>query len=439
MKARFQSLWDALTPERQRQAVVIAALTFGVGLVVLMAHLAPEPKALSAQKQLARHLLTDADPRALGINAMAAELRAMQRRNLDLESRLESIEKMQQTVPEPLKTPENPKFDQWASELDTLKSKVESLERKPPPPAAEPAPVATQEALFFPEAGKPTAGSRAKDYRRLFETADSRGPGGTPRSLELKTLSNASAAGKPKGTGGDTDPGLFLPAGALISARLLNGLDAPTGRNARREPFPVLARIKQDAILPNRYRADLSECFLIASGYGDLSSERAYIRTESISCIRNDGGVIEVPVDAYAVGEDGKLGLRGTLVSKQGQVMANALMAGFARGISDAFGRTQVPVFMNGGSSQISSAIPYQSNMSPEAAEGGALKGAGSAMDRLAHYYMDLAESLFPVIEIDTTRAIDFVLQKGVRLKLDPEEKQRIAQASSITGRPSTP
>lgn len=439
MKAKFQSLWDSLNPERQRQAVMIAALTLGLGLVLLVAYLAPEPKALSERKNLARHLLTDADPRALGMNAMAAELRAMQRRNLELESRLESIEKIQQAAPEPAKNLENPKIDQWASELDALKSKVESLERKPPPPSAEPAPAASREALFFPEAGKPAGRAPATDYRRLFETPDSKGPGGTPRSLELKTLTNASAAGKPQGPGENTDPGLFLPAGALISARLLNGLDAPTGRNARREPFPVLARIKQEAILPNRYRADLSECFLIASGYGDLSSERAYIRTESISCIRNDGGVIEVPLDAYAVGEDGKLGLRGTLVSKQGQVMANALMAGFARGISDAFGRTQVPVFMNGGSSQISSAIPYQSNMSPEAAEGGALKGAGSAMDRLAHYYMDLAESLFPVIEIDTTRAIDFVLQKGVRLKLDPEEKQRIAQASSITGHPSTP
>ena len=50
--------------------------------------------------------------------------------------------------------------------------------------------------------------------------------------------------------------------------------------------------------------------------------------------------------------------------------------------------------------------------------EGGTLKGAGYAMDRLAHYYMDMAENLFPVIEVDAARAIEFVVQKGTQLKL---------------------
>ena len=49
----------------------------------------------------------------------------------------------------------------------------------------------------------------------------------------------------------------------------------------------------------------------------DLASERAYLRTEPITCIREDGGAIEVPLDAYAVGEDGKVGVRGRLVNNQ--------------------------------------------------------------------------------------------------------------------------
>jgi conjugal transfer pilus assembly protein TraB len=50
--------------------------------------------------------------------------------------------------------------------------------------------------------------------------------------------------------------------------------------------------------------------------------------------------------------------------------------------------------------------------------EGGTLKGAGYAMDRLAHYYMDMAENLFPIIEVDATRKIEFVVQKGTPLRL---------------------
>jgi conjugal transfer pilus assembly protein TraB len=85
---------------------------------------------------------------------------------------------------------------------------------------------------------------------------------------------------------------------------------APTARPARREPYPALVRLKHDALLPNRLRADVRECFLIAAGYGDLASERAYLRTEAITCIRDDGGTLEVPLDAYAVGEDGKVAIR---------------------------------------------------------------------------------------------------------------------------------
>ena len=72
-----------------------------------------------------------------------------------------------------------------------------------------------------------------------------------------------------------SDMELFIPAGSILSGNLLNGLDAPTGKGARREPFPVLARLKDEAILPNRFRADVRECFLVSAGYGDLSSERA--------------------------------------------------------------------------------------------------------------------------------------------------------------------
>jgi len=50
--------------------------------------------------------------------------------------------------------------------------------------------------------------------------------------------------------------------------------------------------------------------------------------------------------------------------------------------------------------------------------EGGALKGAGYAMERLSHFYMDMAEEIYPVIEVDATRQVNFIVQKGTALKL---------------------
>jgi len=210
---------------------------------------------------------------------------------------------------------------------------------------------------------------------------------------------------------------VLIPAGSLLRGVLLTGMDAPTGRAARRDPYPVLVRIKHDALLPNRFRADVRECFVIAAGYGDLSSERAYLRTESIACVREDGGVIEVRVDGYGVGEDGKLGVRGRLVSKQGQIIARAMQVSFLEGFSRMFQKTAVPVI----ATTVGETTPFQSALSADALQGGVVSGTGKALDRLANYFLDMAEDLFPVIEIDAGRAVELVVKRGAALRLRGE------------------
>ena len=212
---------------------------------------------------------------------------------------------------------------------------------------------------------------------------------------------------------------LRLPAGSLFSGQLITGLDVPTGQGARREPYPVLIRIKASAILPNRYRTNVRECFVLASGYGDLSSERAYLRSETLSCIFKHNSkeqVIERPLEGYIAGEDGKAGLRGRLVSKQGQVMAKAAMAGFLSGISEAFDIKPVPVFsvvpnQNG---QIQS--PFQSGLNgSEALQSSLIKGSNKALEKLADFYLKLADQMVPVIEISAERKVDLILTRGLK------------------------
>lgn len=197
----------------------------------------------------------------------------------------------------------------------------------------------------------------------------------------------------------------YLPTGSMITGVLLAGVDAPTGRSALKDPIPVLARVKHDAILPNRYRADVKECFALLESSGDLSSERAMMRLTNISCVRRDRSVIDVSIAGYAVGEDGRAGLRGRLVSKQGQVLAKAMFAGFAEGLSQAFGGSNTTSFGGMGT------VDY--GMVPER---GALGGASSALDRIAAYYLDLADQLHPTIEIDAGRRVTIVLLRGREL-----------------------
>ncbi|MDV5598772.1 TraB/VirB10 family protein [Klebsiella pneumoniae] len=210
------------------------------------------------------------------------------------------------------------------------------------------------------------------------------------------------------------DESIYLPSGSILTGVLINGMDAPTSQGARRDPFPSTLRIQKEAILPNRFRADVRECFLIVSGYGDLSSERAYLRGETFSCVRDDGGVIEAKLDSYAVGEDGKAGVRGRVVSKQGQIIAKSLMAGFLGGVSEAFDVNPVPVV----STNPGSNTQYQSVFSDQMLQGAAVKGASKALDRIAQFYIDMAEGIFPVIEVDAGRQVDIIVTKGTKLQI---------------------
>jgi conjugal transfer pilus assembly protein TraB len=194
----------------------------------------------------------------------------------------------------------------------------------------------------------------------------------------------------------------YLPSGSMITGVLLTGVDAPTGRSAVRDPVPVLVRVKYEAVLANRFRADVRECFMILEAVGDLASERAMMRSTGVSCIRKDRTVIDVPIQGWAVGEDGRAGMRGRLVTKQGEAIRKAMLAGFADGVSRAFG----------GNNNIS--LGRQESVDyGQSAQQGFVGGASTALDRIAQYYLDLADQLHPVVEIDSGRKVTIILLKG--------------------------
>lgn len=222
----------------------------------------------------------------------------------------------------------------------------------------------------------------------------------------------------------------FLPV-SFTRGTLLGGLDAPTGGQSQSNPHPVLIRLSDNSVLPNRFRGEYRDCFVIAAGYGDISSERAYLRTENLSCVRADGAALEVRIQGSVYGEDGKVGMRGRLVTKQGQMLANALLAGVVSGIGQglATSSTSYSTSALGTIATASGADAYRAGLGT---------GVGRALDRLAQYYIKLAENTFPVIEVDAGREIDVVITKGVRLDLplSGSEQRAGANPSSTTRSP---
>lgn len=221
----------------------------------------------------------------------------------------------------------------------------------------------------------------------------------------------------------------YLPV-SFTRGILLGGLDAPTGGQSQTNPHPVLIRLSDNSVLPNRFRAEYRECFVIAAGYGDISSERAYLRTETLSCVRDDGSTLEVKIQGSVYGEDGKVGMRGRLVTKQGQILANALLAGLASGLGQGLATASTTV-------SASTFGTIATSSGSQAYRAGLGNGAGRALDRLAQYYIKLAEQTFPVIEVDAGRTIDVVITKGVRIDTATTAKDR--PASSLPPAPRSP
>ena len=92
--------------------------------------------------------------------------------------------------------------------------------------------------------------------------------------------SSAAASGTPTSADDSRDArtvSTFLPV-SFTRGTLLGGLDAPTGGQSQSNPHPVLIRLSDNSVLPNRFRGEYRDCFVIAAGYGDISSERAYLQ-----------------------------------------------------------------------------------------------------------------------------------------------------------------
>ena len=101
----------------------------------------------------------------------------------------------------------------------------------------------------------------------------------------------------------------YTPSGSFAPAVVLTGVDASTSVQASGNPKPALLQIMGEAILPGGHKADLKGCHVTTEAIGDLSSERAEIRLEKLSCVeQKTGEVIELNVKGYLAGSDSKAG-----------------------------------------------------------------------------------------------------------------------------------
>lgn len=216
--------------------------------------------------------------------------------------------------------------------------------------------------------------------------------------------------------------GTYLPAGSFARAVVLAGATVSTGGTSASNPVPMLLEIKDAARLPNAFRSNVKACFVTANATGDLSSERVWIRLERLSCMTRSGKAFDARIQGYVTGDDGKTGVRARLVTRSGQAIAGALLAGSISGLGKA-----VSLSAQNTTTYTSGAVGTTISDSFRAGLG---EGMQSALERIADYYIRLADKIFPCLEIDSGRRVDLILSQGLTLEIDEKSPNKTEHES---------
>ncbi len=212
----------------------------------------------------------------------------------------------------------------------------------------------------------------------------------------------------------------FIKAGDTVQAKLLGGVVVSTGTKNAENPKPVVMEIIDSSNLPEWFSRNEKKCRVIGSCFGSISDERIYIRLETLSCSSRDGfDIWEQQIDGWVAGEDGRAGVRGTVVIKDRELMMNSLLGGVLGGAASTIGQ------MAGGTSSFNPMTgdvnKNQKISSLLQQSGGA--GISGALDRYAKYYIERAEMLEPVIQVSSNRTVDIIFKRGAYLqKVQPQD-----------------
>ena len=265
-------------------------------------------------------------------------------------------------------------------------------------PATPPRPATSTEGL--PEAGRAA-------------------PLSTPRVLEF-TLEG------PPTRGGDTEipesmpivrpTAMYVPAGSYAQAVVIAGADASAAVQSQGDPRPVLLRLTspaygaaEDGIASE---SDLVGCTVTGAAYGDLSSEKVYVRLQTMACTgREPGTVVETAVSGFVAG-GGKSGVRGPVVSREGALVERAFLAGVFSGFGQSASQALGPQAVLTGTG--AAAFANTDIESIGRASVGA--GAGTAGQQVSDYLIRRAEQYQPVIQLAAGTPVTVVFLEGAWL-----------------------
>ncbi|WP_339056749.1 F-type conjugal transfer pilus assembly protein TraB [Candidatus Regiella endosymbiont of Tuberolachnus salignus] len=291
-------------------------------------------------------------------------------------------------------------------ENDLLQSQLTAFDNAPPD---EPLPSVgfNQQGVPPPSAFYPGMGSAPQGQITYAPVPTMQSPG----TVETTRFSYAESVIKPRLP--------YIPSGSFAQSLVIEGADTNAAVTGPQNTAPMQFRLTGKVQLPNDREVDLTGCFVNAEAYGDVSSERAEVRTRSLSCHLGDD-VIDQKIAGH-VSFMGKNGIKGKVVMRNGKILGWAFGAGFVDGIGKGIEKAASPQVGLGAIATMGARDIAQLGM------GG---GASQAAKTLSDYYIKRAEQYHAVIPIGAGNEVTVVFQEG--FQLETLEEARLKKANKI-------
>jgi len=272
----------------------------------------------------------------------------------------------------------------------------------------------------MPNLTLPLPGNSMPSMTPLYPGGAAAGQGGTTFSplqktgvIESTAFSYESVITKPKLP--------YIPSGSFAGALVIEGADANAAVTGAQNTTPMQFRLTGKTQMPNDKEYDLTGCFVTAEAYGDVSSERAEVRTRSISCHKGED-IIDQKIPGH-ISFMGKNGIKGTVVMRNGKILGWAFGAGMIDGVGKGISAASTPQVGLGATASMGAA---------DVASAGLGGGVSQAAKTLSDYYIKRAEQYHPIIPIGAGNEVTVVFQDGFQLETIEEARLKKTRKTQL-------
>jgi conjugal transfer pilus assembly protein TraB len=214
-----------------------------------------------------------------------------------------------------------------------------------------------------------------------------------------------------------TDSENYLPPNSIAMAKVVVGVDATANTKSQTDPLPVVLRITGQArsvyAQGKLLKTNIVGCMVNGAAMADLSSEKVYVKLQRMTCPQPGGRVAVSEVKGF-IAFGGKTGVRGRVVSRSGNLVTQAFVAGALGGFGRGFSANSQS-FLTAPSVNVNG---QRSTLSPiDIAQGGLGQGVAQSADTVSKYLIERAEQYQPVVEMPTGLDVEVVFLDGVFIR----------------------